>query len=328
MEQVTLGRTGLTVSVAGLGCGGRSRLGRGRTHTQGTIADSVNLVRAALDLGINYIDTAQGYGTEAIVGAGIRHRRESVVLATKIHPVRRGPRGRKYIDAPTLRQQLRTSLRNLGSDVIDVLFLHGVSSEDYAYCAEELVPELDRLRDWGEIRFSAISERFSEDLDHSMLRRALQDGVWDVILVGFNMLNPSAKDVILPVAAEKNIGITVMYAVRDLLSRPDELRRAIVLAARSGLIDSSGIDLGDPLGFLLYDGGARSIVEAAYRFARHESNCHVVLTGTGSLDHLTENVKSISLGPLQPAECERIAAIFCGLRSFSGDSISEKFGLQ
>ena len=65
MQQVTLGRTGLQVSVAGLGCGGHSRLGQSYGATE---AESVAVVHRALDLGINLVDTAQVYGTEAIVG--------------------------------------------------------------------------------------------------------------------------------------------------------------------------------------------------------------------------------------------------------------------
>jgi len=80
MEYVTLGRTGLSVSVAGLGCGGFSRLGLG---TGNITAEAVALVRQALDLGVNLLDTAAMYGTEAVVGEAIKSiPRESVVVAT------------------------------------------------------------------------------------------------------------------------------------------------------------------------------------------------------------------------------------------------------
>ena len=65
MQHVTLGRTGLEVSVAGLGCGGHSRLGQSYGATE---AESIAVVHCALDLGINLVDTAQVYGTEEIVG--------------------------------------------------------------------------------------------------------------------------------------------------------------------------------------------------------------------------------------------------------------------
>ncbi len=68
MAYTTLGRTGLRVSVAGLGCGGFSRLGQGQGSS---VAHSIGVVRAALDAGVNFIDTAAQYGTEDIVGQAL-----------------------------------------------------------------------------------------------------------------------------------------------------------------------------------------------------------------------------------------------------------------
>src|ERR1700735_5277884 len=82
MDYTTLGRTGLKVSVAGLGCGGNSRLGLSTGKTE---ADAVALVRTALDLGVNLIDTAAAYGTEAVVGRALRGvTRDNVVVCTKV----------------------------------------------------------------------------------------------------------------------------------------------------------------------------------------------------------------------------------------------------
>ena len=80
MEYTTLGKTGLEVSVAGLGCGGASRLGQGDGKSQ---AESVALVRRAHELGVNFFDTARAYGTEEVVGNAITGRREEVVVSTK-----------------------------------------------------------------------------------------------------------------------------------------------------------------------------------------------------------------------------------------------------
>src|SRR5688500_17120684 len=81
MDCVTLGRTGLSVSRLGLGGGGHSRLG----HTAGSDSEhSVSLVGRAIELGINFIDTAEGYETEEIIGRGIRgFDRGRIVLSTK-----------------------------------------------------------------------------------------------------------------------------------------------------------------------------------------------------------------------------------------------------
>src|SRR3954463_12439064 len=81
MEYRPLGKTGLTVSVAGLGCGGNSRLGLGRGASVG---EGVSVVRAAVDPGVNFPDPAEAYGTEEIVGAAARHYdRDKLVISTK-----------------------------------------------------------------------------------------------------------------------------------------------------------------------------------------------------------------------------------------------------
>ena len=154
MDTVVFGRTGLDVSVVGLGCGGHSRLGQ---SYGASVDDSVLLVRRALDLGITYVDTAHAYGTEEIVGEGVRGRRDEVVLSTKV-----SPRNREgtLLDAEALRAAVQASLQKLGTDRIDVYHLHGVGDDEYREVVAELVPELERLRDEGLIRFLAISERF------------------------------------------------------------------------------------------------------------------------------------------------------------------------
>src|SRR5437764_12586329 len=81
MEYTTLGRTGLRVSVAGLGCGGFSQLGRGSGKSE---ADAIGIIREAMDLGVNLFDTAAAYGTEPILGRALREvPRDEVVICTK-----------------------------------------------------------------------------------------------------------------------------------------------------------------------------------------------------------------------------------------------------
>ena len=123
MDTVTLGRTGLDVSAAGLGCGGHSRLGQSRGATED---ESIAVVRRALDLGITFIDTARAYGTEDIVGKGVAGHRDEVVISTKAHPAGRdGP-----LPGKELRESLEKSLGRLRTDCVDVFHLHGVSDDD------------------------------------------------------------------------------------------------------------------------------------------------------------------------------------------------------
>ena len=132
MDYVSLGRTGLNVSAAGLGCGGHSRLGQGYGESRG---HSVAIVRTALDLGINFIDTAAVYKTEEIVGEALVGRRDDAVVSTKlpIVPAGQSPLGQVFVTGEDLISGLEDSLRRLKSDYVDILHLHGVMPDQYAY---------------------------------------------------------------------------------------------------------------------------------------------------------------------------------------------------
>lgn len=127
MEQVTLGRTGLKVSVMGLGAGGDSRLG-----LQGDAASATQLVRLALERGITFIDTAEAYGTEEVIGRALRGvTRSSVVLSTKKTTFSTQP-----LDERSVIASLEASLRRLGTDYVDIYHLHGVAPQDYGELRE------------------------------------------------------------------------------------------------------------------------------------------------------------------------------------------------
>ncbi len=312
MQTVRLGRTGLEVSAVGLGCGGHSRLGMATGHDE---AHAVRIVEHALALGITFIDTARAYGTEVAVGKGIRGRRDQVVLSTKSAVGRQG----ELLSAAQLTASLEQSLARLGTDFVDVFNLHGVSLAQYPYCAEEIVPELRRQQQAGKIRFLGITEGFGGDPSHQMLQRGLPDDLFDVVMVGFNLLNPSARHTVFPLTAKHDVGTLIMFAVRRALSRPEALRALVQDLVQRGLVDGTAVDEKDPLGFLAAHRDVESVVQAAYRFCRHEPGAHVILTGTGSEAHLTENVASI-LAPALPAEIEaRLAKLFGRVDCVSGN---------
>jgi L-galactose dehydrogenase len=308
MDFFDFGSTGLKVSVAGLGCGGHSRLG----ITQGsTTEEAVEIVKLALDLGINYIDTAAAYQTEEIVGSAIEGHRDEVVLSTKVLTyVNPSANDGNFTTAAQLRDTVHESLRKLRTDYIDVVHLHGPLPPQYAYCVSELVPELVRLREEGKVGYLAISEKFGADPGHSMLASALDDEIFDVMLVGFNFLNQSAGERVMIPGVKKGVGMTLMYAVRNSLRSPEELRREIQGLLDGGYLDADWPTLKRELGFLLDPGEGTSIVDAAYRFARHEAGEKVVLTGTGNPEHLKANVASINRGPLPGAERETLVSLF------------------
>jgi aryl-alcohol dehydrogenase-like predicted oxidoreductase len=293
----------------GAGCGGPSRAGQ---NTGRTTEESVALVREALDSGINFVDTAEGYRTEEIVGQAINGiDRGSIVLSTK-----KSTSG--SITSEDVKKSLDESLKRLGTDYIDVYHLHGVLLQDYDYLVSAVVPTLQQLREQGKIRFLGITERFGPDPQHAMLQKALQDDVWDIMMVGFNILNQSARERVFAKAMQKNIGILIMFAVRRALSRPERLRETIQELIENGQLSAGDIDEDDPLGFLIHEGGAVSVVDAAYRFCRYEPGTNVILSGTGNREHLWANLESFSRPPLPQRDLEKLKYIFRRVDSVSG----------
>ncbi len=311
MEYRRLGRTGLSASVMGIGAGGPSRLGQ-RDNIRSE-AESVDLVLQGLDAGINFIDTAEAYQTEAIVGAAVAQRdRGRIIISTKKRL------GNENISPEKLLNGLHDSLRRLRTDYIDIYHLHGLRLEQYDYYCQEIVPQLQDLRQAGLIRFIGVTEHWNGDLHHSMLQRALEDDIFDVIMLGFNLLNQKARDKALPAAIKKDIGVLVMFAVRRALSQPEKLKATLLTLIESGEIDSSDIDIENPLGFLLADGSAVSIPDAAYRFCRAEAGAHVILSGTSNPRHLQANLESFDRPPLPPEHIERLKRIFRKVSSVTG----------
>jgi L-galactose dehydrogenase len=308
LKRRTLGRTGLCVSVMGLGCGGDSRLGQAR----GDASEAVRLIRSALRAGVNFIDTAEAYGTEDVVGKALQDfPRDQVVLSTK-----KTTFGDRPVEPDDVVRSLEESLRRLGTDYVDVYHLHGVRPDAYADVRDRLLPTLLELKAQGKIRFLGITEAFAVDPNHRMLTQALADDFWDVVMVGFNILNQSARKTVFPRAIERKVGTLIMFAVRRAFSRPARLRELLVDLAARGKVPPeyaySGLD------FLVREGVADSLPDAAYRFCQDEPGAHVVLSGTGSLEHLAENVRALSGPPLPARERQRLANVFGRIDDVSG----------
>ena len=303
MEYTTLGRTGLRVSVAGLGCGGFSRLGLGTGKSE---ADAVALIREALDMGVNLLDTAAAYGTEAVVGAAIKGTaRDEVMITTKaaIH------RGDEKLSAETVVASLDRSLRELGTDHVDAFLLHGVPPGMYEHAAQTVAPALLREKEKGKLRHLGITETAPNDPAHVMLGQALDDDIWDVAMVAFHMMHQNARASVFPRTVRQGVGTLMMFAVRNIFSRPERLAETMRELAAAGEVPAN-VAVDRPLDFLIHPGGASSLTDAAYRYVRHEPGADVVLFGTGDREHLRTNVASILRPALPEADRKTLADLF------------------
>lgn len=307
MQYTTLGRTGLKVSVAGLGTGGSSLAGmrNGLSRDQ-----SAALIRYIVDLGVNFIDSAANYGTEEVLGDALAQGpRDGVIVSTKC-----GMRdGGGLTRASDLVASLERSLRRLRTDYIDVYLLHAVKPDRYDHAVAELLPELERQRRLGKIRWIGLTESAPVDHEHIVVRRAAADGFWDVVMLAYNMTHQNAARTVFPVTRSNAIGTLMMVVVRRLFSRPALLAETMRQLAGEGKVPAWLGETTEPLQFLIHDGGATSVIDAAYRYVRHTPGVDVVLFGTGSPEHAAANVVSINSPPLPEADQAKLRELFGAL---------------
>ena len=306
MEYRVLGKTGIGVSCIGLGCWPMAGMAGGANWSGIDDDESVATIQHAESLGINLLDTANGYGaghSERIIGRALRGRRERYVIATKVAPRTDNP------DEPIQQYIARNcegSLERLQTEYIDIYQLHGEPDEADM---PAIVEALTRLVEKGKIRCFGISTYETE-----VMRSLMALGDLTMAQIGYSIVNPVGKAG-LRFAAEENLGtlIRVPLAQGALSGKYfDSLSRLDTQDRRHERFDNPRIHSAlrklSELSFLVA-GGKRTMVQAALRFVLDTPGVTSVIPGAKNRAQLEENAGADCVPPLSADERMRALAI-------------------
>ncbi|MBV9228685.1 MAG: aldo/keto reductase [Chloroflexi bacterium] len=209
MHYRALGKTGLSVSEIGYGGWGIGKSGWIGAEDEASLA----ALHKAVDLGLNFIDTALAYGnghSEQLIGQVVRSRNERIYVATKVPPKNRIlpiPPGTPLSEAfphDYIIECAEQSLRNLGIDTIDILQFHGWTDEWVNQ--SEWLDALQHLKRQGKIRYFGISINDHQPWNALHL---IETGVLDTVQVIYNIFDQSPEDQLFPACHQHNIGVIV-----------------------------------------------------------------------------------------------------------------------
>jgi aryl-alcohol dehydrogenase-like predicted oxidoreductase len=207
MNERRLGRTGLSVSEIGYGAWGIG----GSMWLGAEDQESLRALNRAIDLGVNFIDTAAAYGnghSERLVGKVVAEREERIVVASKIPPKNLAWPAPDGIDpdeafpADHIRKSTERSLSNLGMDAIDVMQFH-VWNDDWLGRGSWL-EGIQALRDEGKIRFFGVS---INDLQPANAVRLIETGAVDTVQVIYNIFEQAPEDELLAACERNDVGV-------------------------------------------------------------------------------------------------------------------------
>ena len=285
----TFGKTGYRISQLGFGAMRLPKVDR----TTLDMDKAVEVLRHALDLGVNYIDTAAIYGrgqSEEAIGRAVAGRREDVYISTKI------PVHMERFEIPRWRELVEKQLTLLQTDYIDFWYFHDLQDADYT---EKVMPKgglmelMQKLRDEGLIRHICVSVHEKPEV----VKKYIDSGCFEGLIIQYNLLNRANEEVIA-YAHDAGLGVTIMGPVGGgQLAIPSQWMTELF-------------------------GDAGSLAEAAIRFVLANPHVTSALSGMETVEMVNENCAAASREePLSDsekkqidvtmAELKRLADLYC-----------------
>jgi len=308
MEYRILGRTGLQVSAVGLG----TMVHAGHFGPMDD-KESLSAIEAALDLGVNFIDTSDAYGagySETLLGKALKGRRDTVILATKGGNIMVGPnRGKTNFSAEYIGRVMDESLKRLQTDTIDLYQLHNPSVEVIEQ--GEVWELLERCKREGKIRHYGVS---INKMDEGVA--AVRDGRSETIQIEYNMLMQDPSQEVFPLARKANVGVIARAPLRrslltgKLTSEDQKGFQGEDVRARNfpGDLFAKELEKVEQLRFLV-KGPVQSLAQAAIAFCLAHPAVGVVIPGARNAQQMRDNAQAADLR-LPKEDLRRVAELW------------------
>ena len=306
MKLKRLGRTNVLVSEIGFGAWAISGRGYGPTDDK----DSIRALHRALDLGVNFIDTADIYGdghSEELIGRVLRERNDKeAIIATKFGwDFYRDGGIRSNLKRNYISFALEKSLKRLGREWIDIYQIHNSKPDDIE--RDNVYETLDEFKKQGKIRFYGVSAYYVEDGIE-----AIKTGKPDTIQIIYSILEQEVEEKLFPLAIKNDIGIIAREPLASglLTGKYNENSKFPKTDHRHGwskkFLEESARKV-SRLKFLEKEG--QTLIQAALRFSLSYKAVSVVIPGAKTINQVEENI-SAAEAELNPNELKRIRELY------------------
>jgi aryl-alcohol dehydrogenase-like predicted oxidoreductase len=285
-------------------------------------ATAARMIGRCLDAGVNFFDTANVYNrgqSEILLGEALKGRRQQVVLASKVRGKMGDGPDRSGLSRAAILRAVDDSLRRLGTDYLDIYYLH---QPDYDVPLEESLQALDELVRQGKVRYPA-SSNYSGWQVARMLWIAEQRGYLPAVITQpmYNLLARGIEQEYLPMAKEFGVSSVVYNPLAGGLLTGKQPREAPLAGTR---FDKNQLYLGrywhsacfDAVGELqqVAQRAGRSMVSLALNWLLHHTAADCLILGASRIEQLEDNLQAMNDGPLAGETVAACDAVWAKLR--------------